>query len=119
MRARDDVCDVCDSESSCSPQPFDSNNGVARCKNILMASIAMSHDAANSLRKRLRAGYVPFNRKVNECGGLIAVVGGEEFYVVQPIAHENQPQVDPTFNFERREPLRLCGRDVGRSGVVV
>ena len=55
VRALGDVCDVSESESSCSPQPFDSNNGVARCKSAHISCIALSHEAANSLSTRLRA----------------------------------------------------------------
>ena len=44
-----------ESESSCSPQPYDSNNGVARCKSAHISCIALSHEAANSLSTGLRA----------------------------------------------------------------
>ena len=61
-----------------------------------IASIALSHEEANSLSKRLRACCMPFTRKVQESGGLLPVVEDEEFYVVQPTAHGNLCRAPPS-----------------------
>ena len=65
----------------------DREGRAERCKSAHSASVALSHEAANSPSKRLRAQYLPFTRMVQESGGLLPVVEGEEFYVVQPIEH--------------------------------